>query len=213
MKVGSEISEPFFEKVKYEKSLNDPIKLIPVSGNIKIDHQTGIYTDLYKINEAFLTRIIENKEEGSLWDFKLKLDISTHDTKAEFVRDMISLGNQALDERQKAFLIIGVALDEEKGYTITPNVKDDAIYQQIIRSYVDPSIKFEIRKPVILGSRIAIFVLLGVGTRPYSVRRRLRGPNNKTILNVGDSWVRFGSSKKNLSHEEFKELAERIARS
>ncbi|MFX0008955.1 MAG: hypothetical protein ACFE9R_01460 [Candidatus Hermodarchaeota archaeon] len=170
------------------------------------------YSDLYKVDKRFLERIIRNREEGGLWEFKVALDISTHATKAEFIRDMISLGNKALEERKNAFLIVGVPPEESEEQTITPNLADEATYQRIIASYVDPRIDFELRRPVIFESQIAIFVILGRGKRPYSVKKQLQGRHKKVELNIGDAWTRLGSSKKFLSHEKLKEMGEKLAK-
>ncbi len=174
--------------------------------------------DPFELEEDLLKNIISKAEEGILYEFKREIHVETLESKAEFIRDMISLGNMALRERRKAYLIVGVSRSGSVLEITNPNLCDDATYQQIIKSYVDPKMEFASRSFSFNANKIPVFVLSPQGEIPYSVQKVLNSQAKKdskkqVSLNEGQSWIRDGSSKREITVGELKRLCAKIAKS
>ncbi|MFW9917265.1 MAG: helix-turn-helix domain-containing protein [Candidatus Thorarchaeota archaeon] len=154
----------------------------------------------YPLDDEFLDRIISDGTEGPLLDFKQKLNISNPRSKREFIRDMISLANVAAYCQKLAYLIIGV--DENRDiHDVSATLCDDATYQGIINSYVEPPIDFLLRKKKRNGKTIGVFVIKPSDSI-HCTKRAIYGANGQKILEKGRTWRRRGSRKFELAGKE-----------
>ena len=113
---------------------------------------------------------ISEKSEGLNIEFKQKISVSDPKSKAEFIRDIISLANMAWSEQKYSYLIVGVA---ESGEVIncSQSMNDDATYQQVIEGFVTPSINFALRTKEIQNSSVFVFVIRP-GTSFHKVKKK-----------------------------------------
>ena len=165
------------------------------------------FDHLYPIDIEILEKWISETSEGILHDFKQEIDVTDKKKKCEFIRDMISLANMAWIEETPSYLIIGVS---NKGDIIGLNkkFKDEANYQEIIRSSVTPKIDFVVRKIKLHEKTLGVLVIRSSSsTTPYVVKKSIYSNQDRLELQEGQSWLRSGSGKYKITTQELLELA------
>ncbi|OLS21391.1 MAG: hypothetical protein HeimC3_35860 [Candidatus Heimdallarchaeota archaeon LC_3] len=146
----------------------------------------------YPLESAALQKWISDGLEGIHLEFKLKISVSELKSKAEFIRDMISLANMAWSEKKHSYLVVGVT-DSGEVVDSSESMVDDATYQQIVDSFVNPSIDFTLRKELIKDVPIYVFVILPKDN--FHITNKTIQESSKIYLAKNECWFRKGSSK------------------
>lgn len=110
----------------------------------------------------------------------------------------------AMNSNKLAYLIIGV---DENGdlHDTSETLLDDATYQEIINSHVEPTIKFLLRKREINGKTVGVFVIKGLGSLHFT-KKRIYGDNRKLFLDKDKTWKRIGSKKVEMAGKDLQEF-------
>ncbi|MHA2247926.1 MAG: ATP-binding protein [Candidatus Hodarchaeales archaeon] len=172
--------------------------------------------DSYAIDCSWLLGIIEEKNEHPLYDFKAQLTIHASEkdvekkSRAEFIRDIISLANMAAYSGKKSYLIIGVSDGKITGMY---NDYDDNIFQSLVSSLVAPNIDFLYKQLEIENKTLGVFVILPRYDRVFTVSKDYTDSKNKLLLKEGDTWIRRGTSKHKVrNHQELLSLQRKFMR-
>lgn len=131
--------------------------------------------------------------EGNKTDFKRELDLNSADSKAEFIKDVVSLANTAVPN---GFLLIGI--DDNK-YIVGTNKMEETRIQQIASTYIDPPVTIRcFLVPITTSSGLPSVGVIEVfgNKRPHKVTRAIGN------LNQNDVFVRRGSIILKASPEE-----------
>lgn len=99
------------------------------------------------MDENLLLEIIENDTESEYVDFKKEIyDFSVPQNREEFLKDILAMANSGFIGEK--YIIFGVKEEIVSKKIVGVNleqVKDQAVYQQIIRENIEPDIKFEMK--------------------------------------------------------------------
>ena len=153
------------------------------------------------MNEQELaTLIAEGEHEGI--DFKRELRLKTKEDKGEFVKDVISIANSALNNT--GYLIVGV---KDDGTTVGTNKLHEGQMQSIVDTYIQPAVVVRcLDVPMQVPGCSLVEVIEIEGTdKPYKVARDIG--NSKQ----NDVFVRHGSYVRSASPEEILKMAKRSA--
>ncbi|MFQ5979203.1 MAG: NACHT domain-containing protein [Candidatus Heimdallarchaeota archaeon] len=159
--------------------------------------------DAYEVDPAWLERIIHEKSEHPLYEFKA--DLCIHDSsdpdndkelKAEFIKDMVTLANKALLEQERTFLIVGASNGLISGFS---RDYDDSEFQNLVRSKITPRINFLYRQKQLGGETVGIFVILPRGDQIFVVKKDYKKSNNVILLKEGYTWIRKGTIKEEIT--------------
>ncbi len=134
--------------------------------------------------------IAKGEDEGA--DFKRELDLSSAASKAEFIKDVISIANSVSDT---GYILIGV--DNSKVIVGISKLEEEQI-QQVAHSYITPPLNLkcsfsQLHEPSILSIGI---IEVRPTTKPHKVARAIER------LNQHDVFVRHGSIITKASPEE-----------
>lgn len=139
--------------------------------------------------------LIEYENENTNLDFK------SHQYKKEqnesFLKDIISLAN-ALSKDDK-YIIIGVKHHSNGNRDligIQEQFIDDASYQQLVDSNIEPTIDFEYLPFKYGGKLFGIFKITNCSNPPYMMKK------NYGNLKLGDAFIRKGSFQNRLSRKD-----------
>ncbi len=135
----------------------DALILFSFSGEIMRDDPF----ENYPLESATLQKWISEGSEGIHLEFKRIISISEPKSKAEFIRDMLSLANMAWSHKKPSYLVVGV-LDSGEVVDSSESMVDEATYQQIFNTFVSPPIDFALRREFIQNVPIYVFVVLPV---------------------------------------------------
>jgi len=155
----------------------------------------------------------DNKKENSRLDFKLLIDLGSVSTKAEFVRDVISLANSEGEHpREDGLLVIGFR--NGKYQDVASSHYDGAIFSQIVDAYISPLLTT--RYEEFSNGKRGRTGLLIVKPDPdviYVVRKVVRDKNSPPELLPGQAWSRRGDRKLDLTgddiYQRFREILDR----
>lgn len=160
------------------------------------------------ISDSELEMIVGAGEDDKIERKKL-IDLSVKFKQAEFILDMLSLVNAHGD--RPAYLLVGVANDGTL-HDITAEGYDDARFQQLVNSYVEPPITFNYYERALQGVRVGVFEIPQSRTRFHVVSKDMaEGP--KRHLEKGDIRIKRGSSKQRPGAWDFELLRREVARS
>ena len=155
----------------------------------------------------------DNKKENSRLEFKLLIDVTSVSTKAEFVRDVVSLANSEGEyPREDGLLVIGFR--NGKYQDVAPSHYEGAVFSQIVEAYISPLLTT--RYEEFSNGKRGRAGLLIVKPDPdviYVVRKMVRDKNNPPELLPGQAWGRRGDRKLDLTgddiHQRFREILDR----
>lgn len=142
-----------------------------------------------------LIELIEFENENSSLDFKAiqyKKDLNE-----AFLKDIMSLANSLT--KNNRFIIIGVkhfANGERELLGINDDFIDDATYQQLVESNIEPSIGFKYFPFKHKEKLFGIFHITECSNPPYMMKK------NNGKLKLGESFVRKGSSQNRLTRKD-----------
>lgn len=142
-----------------------------------------------------LSNLIQYENENTALDFKAIQ--YKKDNNENFLKDIISLAN-AITKNQK-FIIIGVkhySNGERDLLGIDENFIDDASYQQIVDSNIEPHLSFKYFPYKYENKIFGIFQILECSNPPYMMKKALGK------LNLGDSFIRRGSHQTRLTRKD-----------
>lgn len=157
--------------------------------------------------------IKKNKKENSRLEFKLRVDVTTAATKAEFIRDVISLANsEGEDPRTEGYLVIG--FKNGKHRDIRDEHHDGARFGQILDSCIYPHLKVEYQEYSLKNrARIGVLIVRPQTDHLYVVSKRLLDEKGQLLLLPGQSWGRKSDRKEELTgeaiHHRQQEIIER----
>lgn len=148
-----------------------------------------------------LKQIIENSNENECIDYKLKMyHFSQKQNKEEFLKDILALANSK--ENKEKYLIFGV---KEENYIRKiegidkSSVKDQAIYQQLVRENIEPDINLEIEFHEINQKNICVFIIRALD-KPYILKKDY-GKYEK-----GTCFIRINTTTTRMLRKDFDEI-------
>jgi hypothetical protein len=145
--------------------------------------------------------IKKNKKENSRIEFKLRVDVGTHATKAEFIRDVLSLANSEGEHpRTHGYLVIGFKNGRHRD--VGDKHYDGATLGQILDSYIYPPIDVAYEE---YGNkaqpRIGVLIVKPDPGSLYVVNKRLLDEKGQPLLVPGQCWGRKSDRKIELTGE------------
>lgn len=163
-----------------------------------VDMAEPVKTDLESQIRLWLKK---NRKENSRLEFKLKVDIRTPETKAEFIRDVIALANSEGERpREEGYMVIGFRKGQY--FDIKSEHYEGATFGQILDSFIYPPIDTLYEE---FGSKTRPhFGVLIVRPNPdtlYVVNKRLVGEKGELLLLPGQCWGRRSDRKVELNGE------------
>lgn len=153
-----------------------------------------------------ISQLIEYEVENSTLDFKQE-EYSVgkkHPKRNEILKDLSSFANHPSD--QDKFIIIGVIEKggRAEGFQNLPETTDEATYQQIVNSNIEPKLNFEYKTVLYKSYRLAYFRLHKNTDRPYLFKKQLINPKTQKIdFNEGDGFIRMGTSTRKILRQDF----------
>jgi hypothetical protein len=154
-----------------------------------------------------------NKKENHRLEFKLLVNLTSVSTKAEFVRDVISLANSEGEyPREDGLLVIGFR--NGKYQDVAPSHYDGAVFSQIVDAYISPLLTTRYEEfSNGEGGRAGLLIVKPDPDVIYVVRRVVRDKNNPPELLPGQAWGRRGDRKLDFTgddiHQRFREILDR----
>lgn len=156
-----------------------------------------------------ILEILKLHSEGFALDFKREqYPIGKHPKKYEILKDFMAMLNHPSDEDK--FIICGV---KEKNGLVDQifdigDLVDDANYQQLIDSNIEPSVNFEYKQFYYENKKLSYFRLFNNKERPYLIKKEvINSANPKSIqYNHGDGFIRAGTSTKRLTRDDFENI-------
>lgn len=148
--------------------------------------------------EKVIIKIIQNDPEGTNVDYKWQFyELAKEEGKSEFIKDVVAFAN-CLEEGDK-YIIFGVK--EKNGYpekfqNITLK-NDDSQLQEIIQSYIEPKIRFEIKKILYNGYLLAYIRIYNNRNRPYLFKKRI------LKFEEGDGIIRNGTKTNRITRSDY----------
>ena len=149
------------------------------------------------MDEARVSSLIAEGENESI-EFKSQLDLDSAHSRAEFIKDIISLANSATT---MGYMLLGVNNDKMiAGITSL----DEERIQQIIRAYIDPgvSLKCSVVPMLVPGCLSVGIIEVRTTNRPHEVRKGI------DTLNQGDAFIRTGSVVVRASPNDIRRMLE-----
>lgn len=139
---------------------------------------------------------IKNEYENEFLDFKLEIyDWKNLEKKEDFLKDVIALANSTAQGDK--YIILGAKIKENgervlKGID-TKELKDSAVYQQIVVENIEPEISIEVKPIEVDGLTYGIVRIFNCNNKPYLLRKKYGN------LEKGYMVVRKGSRNTNIS--------------
>ena len=145
--------------------------------------------------ENYCLRAIRGEFETNKIEIKPFLDVDVEHLRSEFLRSMVAIANTPPDPIVPyGLLIVGV-----KNGEILDNVdswaKDDNEYQNLVRIYCDPMIKFNFYILEVQNKKFGVFVIENSEHRPHLIKKDLVY-KGKVLLARGQIYIREGSITK-----------------
>jgi hypothetical protein len=157
--------------------------------------------------------IKRNKKEDSRLEFKRRIDLSTADAKAEFIRDVIALANSEGEyPRKNGHLVVGVK--DGRYHDIQNEHYDGATFGQLLDSCVFPAIDTGYEEfGNNIRSRFGVLIIKPDANTLYVVNNRLQNDKGQLLLSPGQSWGRRSDRKIALSgadiHARLRDIQDR----
>ena len=152
------------------------------------------------INKRLLIQnILVNHDEGTFFDKKQELNISSNNEKAKFLKHVVALSNS--NPNNNSYLIIGIK-DGTNGL-IGISLKDDSEIQNLIVTYLEnaPNVKYEnIFFPSLVKDKYIGLITVGNSTNETYFKK------NIDKIKVGEKFHRIGSTSVLASKEIAKYL-------
>ena len=151
-----------------------------------------------------------NVKEHRRLEFKQRIELSTLNGKAEFVRDVLALANSE-DEipREPGHLVLGAKNGQV--WDVTTESYDGATFRDIIRALIAPDLQVEYEELTV--ERVKRFGVLKIRPDPeqlYFVKKDLASQDGKKLLVAGQAWGRLGDQKVKLLGDDIIARIERI---
>ena len=145
--------------------------------------------------------IDKNKRENSRLEFKLRVDLSTPGSKAEFIRDVMALANsEGESPRANGHLVIGFRDGEHRD--IQNDSYDGATFGELLDSYIYPPIETLYEE---YGNknhpRVGVLIIKPKTDTLYVTSKKLADEKGLPLLLPGQSWGRKADRKVALSGE------------
>ena len=144
---------------------------------------------------ADIRKIIETMLEGPA--FLLRADAYRPGDAQELIADIVSLANAPTGG--KRYIVFGVesmpASTERRvpGMSEAPNV---AMWQQLVREYVEPDIRIEYRTEILADRKVGVLIVPHCVQQPYMLRRTLG------TIERGASFLRRGTTRERVVRED-----------
>ncbi len=142
--------------------------------------------------------IIKFENESSYVDFK-KTQYHTNN-KDELLKDIMSMANANIENRIR-YIIIGVKhlpSGEREIHPLSENeFIDDANYQELVRSNIEPEIQFTYKQVYYENKLLGVFEITGCNNRPYILKKKT------SKLEQGACYIRRGSQNGRAIREDF----------
>lgn len=153
-----------------------------------------------------IIQLIEYEVENSSLDFKQEEYPlgKKHPKKNEILKDLSSFANHP--SNQDKFIIIGIIEKDGRAenFQELKKVTDEAKYQQIIDTNIEPKLNFDYRTIDYKTYRLAYFRLYNNNDRPYLFKKQLINPKTqKKDFNEGDGFIRMGTSTRKMLLQDF----------
>lgn len=151
-----------------------------------------------------ITEIIEFGSESFFVDFKKEqYPIEKHIKKHELLKDISAMANHPSDADK--FILIGIK--EKNGlaseFFNIDSVVDEAKYQQLIDSSIEPQINFEYLPIQYNNNNLAYFRIFSNNDRPYLFKKDIRNfqNNDHNEFREGEGYIRIGTSTKKINRK------------
>jgi hypothetical protein len=138
-----------------------------------------------------IATIIQTMPEGPT--FALRHDAYRPGEAQELIADIVSLANAI--GGGKRYLVLGVEAvpgTTERRVPGLADVPNTAMWQQLVREYIEPEIRFDYRTETIADRNVGVLIIPPCTQAPYMIRRTLGG------LERGASFVRRDNSRDRL---------------
>jgi len=151
-----------------------------------------------------IEELLSIEKETEFLDYKLKIDFEHN--KVDFLKDIIAFSNcgyigdqyiiYGVKEKPGGIYIVG--LDEY-------DYGDDADYHKLVSEKIEPHIEIEFIKYIIDNKKILVVrINADKEQRPYVAMNTYS--QGKQSINIGDSWIRVGSSKRKLTRNDYEQI-------
>ncbi|KAB7731093.1 hypothetical protein F5984_09775 [Rudanella paleaurantiibacter] len=152
-----------------------------------------------------LNDLIEYENENTRLDFK-----SSQYTKPQYaslLKDVMAMANASISGDRH--IIIGVKLNSDGTRTITGIAEplvDSATYQQLIQSNIEPELDIDYTPVHFRGLTLGVIRIYNCTNQPYMMLKNFDSTESKARLNVGDSWIRKGSTQRRMMRQDFEKI-------
>lgn len=139
-----------------------------------------------------------NRKENSRLEFKQRIEISTPDSKAEFIRDVIALANsEGENPRRNGHIVVGFR--DGKHFDIAGEGYDGARFGQILDAYISPQLRVEYEE-FDNGNRgrVGVLIIKPDSAMLYVVRKKLSDDKGRALIAPGQCWGRKSDRKQEL---------------
>ena len=154
-----------------------------------------------------IENILTYSSEGTSLDFKREeYPLGKHPKKLEILKDLIAFANHPSNDDK--FIIIGVKAKNGMADTFhdLSFLTDEAQYQDYLNANIEPHINFEYQSINYKGNNLAYFRIYNNYHRPYLISTKSTSSDNKTILNIGDGFIRAGTQNRRLNRADLEKI-------
>lgn len=154
-----------------------------------------------------IENILTYNSEGISLDFKREeYPLGKHPKKLEILKDLIAFANHPSNDDK--FIIIGVKAKDGMADTFhnLSSLTDEAQYQDYLNANIEPHINFEYQSFNYKGNNLAYFRIYNNNHRPYLISTKSTSSDNKTVLNIGDGFIRTGTQNRRLNRADLEKI-------
>lgn len=152
-------------------------------------------------------RILINAGEDSKIERKREINLSTNSGKGEFLLDILSLVNS--HGHEPAYLLIGVRNDGSL-YDVSHFHYDDANFQQVVSSGIEPRVDFVYTPLEIEGKSIGVIIIQPSDQRFHVLLKDCADDTGKKFAYKGETRIKVGTSKNRPTAYDYQKLRESI---
>jgi len=149
-----------------------------------------------------LKAIRENSRESNRLEFKLRIDLTTPNGKAEFVRDILSLANSEGEiPREPGYFVLGFKNGQISD--VAGENYDGATFRDILHAYIAPDLQvhYEELLPETC-KRVGVLEITPDHQELYVVRKDFSSADDRKLLVAGQAWGRLKDQKVRLDGED-----------